>query len=156
MKKMITTLSFLRKDNKILLARKIKGFGTGKLNGVGGKVEPGESIIDGMIRETEEEIRVTPVDYQYYGKVEFDEFIKGEPVNLTFHVFVVTSWTGEIGKSEEMEPYWFDVDDIPYDEMFEDDIYWLPIVLKGKKVDAYFRFDENWNIVEKKIEEIEL
>ena len=40
----ISTLCFLVKDNQILLAMKKRGFGEGKWNGVGGKVNPGETI----------------------------------------------------------------------------------------------------------------
>lgn len=155
MKEMITTLCFLRKGNKVLLGKKKKGFGTGKYNGIGGKQEPGETIIDTFLRETKEEIGVVPTVYKSAGKVSFDETIKHEKVHLTFHLFIVTEWSGEIVESEEMSPFWFDIDKIPYEEMFADDIYWLPQVLEGKSIDAYFEFDEEWNILKKEVKEIE-
>lgn len=36
---METTLCLLKKENSILLAMKKRGFGAGKYNGVGGKIE---------------------------------------------------------------------------------------------------------------------
>ena len=53
-----TTLIILKKDDEILLGLKKRGFGKGRLNGVGGKLEPGETIEEAAIRETEEEIGV--------------------------------------------------------------------------------------------------
>ena len=71
-----TTLCLLKKDDKILLAMKKRGFAQGKYNGVGGKIEEGETPEQAMIRETEEEISVTPTKYEKVGFIEFDEFYK--------------------------------------------------------------------------------
>ena len=54
-----------------------------------------------------------------------------------------------------MKPFWFNVNSIPYDKMFPDDSYWLPLILKGKKIKAHFNFNENWNILSSEIEEVE-
>ena len=43
MEKLETTLSLLKKDNKILLGMKKRGFGEGKYNGVGGKLKENEN-----------------------------------------------------------------------------------------------------------------
>lgn len=149
-----TTLSLLKKDNKILLAMKKIGFGEGKYNGVGGKLEEGETPLAAMIRETEEEISVTPTEYEEVGVIEFDEFYKGKKEKVVMHVYTVTKWDGELTESDETKPEWFDIENIPYDRMFPDDTYWLPYILDGKKIRAYFEFDENWDILSKKIEEI--
>ena len=71
-----TTLCLLKKDNQILLAMKKRGFGEGKYNGVGGKIDKGETPEQAMIREVQEEILVTPTKYEKVGFIEFDEFIK--------------------------------------------------------------------------------
>ena len=60
MKKIQTTLLFLLKENQILLGMKKRGFGAGKYNGIGGKLEPDETVEQAMVRETQEEIGVTP------------------------------------------------------------------------------------------------
>ena len=152
---METTLSLLRKDNKILLAMKKKGFGEGRYNGVGGKLEENETPEDAMIRETWEEINVTPTQYEKVGIISFDEFYKGKKMGLLFHLYIVTEWLGEIAETEEMRPEWFDIEEIPYDKMFPDDKYWLPFILEGKKIKAYFNFDEDWNVLSKKIEPLD-
>lgn len=38
-------------DGKLLLGKKLRGFGEGFWNGFGGKVSKGESIVDAAIRE---------------------------------------------------------------------------------------------------------
>ena len=154
MKKLETTLLILRREDEILLAKKKRGFGTGKYNGVGGKIESGETVEDAMIRECIEEIHVTPTKYEKMGTIEFIEFVKNEKTNLTFNLFVATSWIGEPKESEEMKPKWFKLDEIPYNEMFIDDSYWLPIVLEGNKIKAFFEFDEDWNLLSYNIEKM--
>lgn len=48
--------------NQILLAMKKRGFGEGKWNGAGGKVEAGETIVQAASRELREEtgIEINP------------------------------------------------------------------------------------------------
>ncbi len=154
MKKMETTLCLLRRNEEILLAMKKRGFGEGKYNGVGGKIEGTETPEAAMLRETKEEIGVTPIQYEKVGVVSFDEFYKDEKVNLIFHLYMVTEWEGTPAESEEMQPKWFSIDSIPYNQMLPDDKYWLPLILEGKKIDAYFDFDEEWNLLSKDIKEL--
>ncbi len=149
-----TTLCLLKKENKILLAMKKRGFGEGKYNGVGGKIERGETPDDAMIRETKEEILVTPTKYEKVGIIEFDEFYKGQKEKVMFHLYVASEWQGEPTESDEMKPEWFDIQNIPYDKMFPDDKYWLPLILEGRKIKAYFDFDEEWNLLNKTIEDL--
>jgi len=149
-----TTLCLLKKENKILLAMKKRGFGEGKYNGVGGKIERGETPDDAMIRETKEEILVTPTKYEKVGIIEFDEFYKGQKEKVMFHLYVASEWQGEPTESDEMKPEWFDIQSIPYDKMFPDDKYWLPLILEGRKIKAYFDFDEEWNLLGKKIDDM--
>lgn len=155
MKDIETTLCLLRKNDEILLALKKRGFGEGKYNGVGGKLEIGETSEEAMLRETKEEINVIPTKYEFNGVIEFLEYCKGEKQHLKFYLYIATGWVGEPTEAEEMQPHWFKIDQIPYDKMFKDDSIWLPIVLEGKKVNAKFEFDEEWNLISKEIEEIE-
>ena len=90
MKELETPLLFLRKENKILLARKKKGFGFGKWNGIGGKLEQGETPEQAMIRETEEEIFVTPTKNEKVGIINFIEYYKDELATINMHVYVAT------------------------------------------------------------------
>ena len=153
MKKLQTTLLILRNDNKILLARKKRGFGFGKWNGVGGKVEEKETSEEAMIRETQEEISVTPIEYEKIGIIRFVEYIKEELTTNDMHLYIATKWQGVPKESEEMQPKWFSINNLPWEEMFSDDKYWLPLVLEGKKLDAFFEYDKNWNLQKQKVKE---
>lgn len=149
------TLLFLRKDDQVLLAMKKRGFGEGRWNGVGGKLDKGETIEQALIRETQEEIGVTPTTYEKVGLIEFDEHFKGEPTLMTVHVFTASAWSGEPTESEEMKPAWFDITSIPYDTMWPDDPYWLPQVLDGKKISASFKLDKTDAITEHLVKVVE-
>ena len=151
MNKIETTLLLLRKQNEILLAQKKRGFGAGKFNGVGGKINPNESLDEAMLRETKEEIGIVPLNYHYVGVIDFIEYVNDEKQNLVMHLYTASEWDGEIIESEEMKPYWFEIDKIPYNQMFPDDKYWMPYFLDGEDFDAYFEFDKDWNILSKKI-----
>lgn len=137
----ICTLLLLRKEDEILLAMKKRGFGSDRWNGVGGKVDPGETIEQALVRECQEEICVTPTTYE---KVAVHDFVfpDGTP-DMEVHAYVATDWEGEPTETEEMAPQWFKIDDIPYDEMWQDDIVWLPQIVRGKKMLGLFVFDEH-------------
>ena len=153
MKEIETTLLLLRRDNEILLALKKRGFGEGKYNGVGGKLEKGETPDMAMLRETKEEILITPTEYDKVAIIDFLEYVKGEKTKLRFHLYVATKWDKEPEESEEMKPKWFNINEIPYSQMFPDDKYWMPMILEGKKIKGFFEFDENWNLLSYKIDE---
>ena len=136
-----TTLLLLLKDDQILLAMKKRGFGVGRWNGVGGKIEPGESVEEAAARECYEEIGVKPGALQRVAHLTFT-FPDGTTDVLT-HVFTTREWEGEPVETEEMAPQWFKLGDIPYDTMWQDDPLWLPHVLDGEKVVATFAFTED-------------
>ena len=45
-------------------------------------------------------------------------------------VYFVRRWQGQVRATEEMEPRWFAVKDLPYEEMWEADKRWLPLLLQ--------------------------
>lgn len=137
----VCTLVFLRQDDQILLAMKKRGFGEGRWNGVGGKVDAGETIEQAMIRETQEEISVTPVDYEQVAYLDFTIDADTKPWQQEVHVYMCTRWEGEPTESEEMAPQWYSLNALPYNNMWQDDEIWLPQVLKGKKLHGAFTFD---------------
>jgi mutator protein MutT len=137
------TLLFLVKDNQILLAMKKRGFGAGKWNGVGGKIEVGESIEQALVRECQEEINVTPKNWKPVAELDFVQDSTTDPWHMYVHVYISHEWEGEPTESEEMNPAWFDVTAIPYADMWDDDAFWVPKVLEGELVTGKFIFDEN-------------
>jgi mutator protein MutT len=146
------TLLFLRRDNKILLAMKNRGFGAGRYNGVGGKVDSNETVEQALVRECQEEIGVTPT---HFWKVAEHDFLQHDenPWRMYVHAYLCDQWEGEPTESEEMTPEWFDVDDIPYDSMWQDDVLWLPAVLEGKHLVGQFTFDRNDAMLSHNIQE---
>ena len=144
MKNLQTTLLYLLKGTQVLIAKKKRGFGVGKYNGIGGKLEPGETVEQAMIRETQEEIGVTPINYKKCGVLDFDMYYKGEHILETVHVFICDVFNGEPCETEEMQPAWFDLKAIPYDGMYPTDKMWLPLVLeKCGCFEGYFKFSND-------------
>jgi mutator protein MutT len=150
----IATLLFLQRRNEILLAMKKRGFGAGRWNGVGGKVESGETIEQALVRECREEISVTPLVYHKVAEHEFTEFHDGAQMRMLVQTFLCSEWEGEPAESEEMAPQWFNVSSIPYEQMWSDDPYWLPQILGDKKVRTHFVLDEHDKLVEHVVTEV--
>lgn len=153
------TLVFLLKPEteEILLAMKKRGFGEGKFNGVGGKVAASETIPSAAVREAKEEIGVDidPADLMKVAELRFS-FEEKPDWSIHCHTFFCTKWVGEPVESEEMAPRWFPIDMIPFDRMWIDDQYWLPLVLDGGKVDAAFHFNSDGSeILEKNVVRIQ-
>lgn len=86
------TLCLLTKDNQVLLAMKKRGFAAGKWNGVGGKQNEGEAIERTAIRETQEEIGVTPLLLQQVAV--FDFFHPNSDWDQRVVVFTTDKWEG--------------------------------------------------------------
>ena len=146
----ILTLCLVLRENQILLGMKKRGFGAGRWNGFGGKVEAGETIEVAAKRETEEECGIAITEMEKVGIHEF-EFENARGDILEVHVFRVDTWTGEPRETEEMRPQWFTTDAIPYDEMWPDDIHWVPVFLTGKKFRTKFLFGEGDAILETEV-----
>ena len=146
----ILTLCLVLRENRILLGMKKRGFGAGRWNGFGGKVEAGETIEVAAKRETEEECGIVITEMEKVGIHEF-EFENARGDILEVHVFRVDAWTGEPRETEEMRPQWFTTDAIPYDEMWPDDIHWVPVFLTGKKFRTKFLFGEGDAILETEV-----
>jgi len=140
-----TTLIYLRKDNKILLGKKLRGFGIGKITGIGGKFEEDESALECAIRESFEESGVRLTKLEEVGRVIYDNLVRnGIAERNLMHVFVATEWQGEPSSSEEMELEWFAIRDIPYEKMWSDAKEYLPALLRGEHFEAYFLYDEKY------------
>lgn len=150
-----TTLLFLRRNGEVLLAMKKRGHGIGFWNGVGGKLDPDETIEQAMVRECQEEIGVTPTAYH---KVAEHDFLMHTADEGTWHMYTHTylcdDWNGNPTETDEMAPKWFPIGSIPYDDMWQDDRYWLPQVLSGKLLKTLFTFDANNTLLTQKITEV--
>ncbi len=146
--KKILTLGYLLKENEICLGMKKRGFGEGNWNGFGGKVEEGESIEQGIIREIKEESGVVVAESDLE-KVAVVEFFFKDGKHLEVHTFFIRRWEGEPRETEEMKPSWFTYKDIPYQKMWADDEYWMPRAFAGEKLQGKVWFTEDGTTIEK-------
>ncbi len=131
-------LCFIVKEGRVLLIRKKRGLGAGKINAPGGKLEPGETALASAIRETQEEVGVTPLQLEERGLLRF-QFVDGYALNCA--VFVARDFVGDPISTPEADPLWFDLDAVPYQEMWADDSEWLPCLLDGGTFTGSFLFD---------------
>lgn len=138
------TLCFLVKPGKVLLAMKKRGFGQGKWNGVGGKVGENETIEQATVRETKEEIGVTPTSMEKVAVIDFyfPDIKEDKTWAQQVHVFFARQWQGEPTETEEMAPQWFKNTELPFESMWKDDEFWLPRVLAGDKLRGRFVFND--------------
>lgn len=129
---------------KILLGMKKTGFGHGKYNGFGGKIEDGETTLAAALRELAEECGILAKvdDLRPAGELTFI-FPANPEYDHDVHIYTLVNWQGEPEETDEMKPAWFEIADIPYSDMWASDNYWLPAVLKGKKIKGRVIFAEN-------------
>jgi 8-oxo-dGTP diphosphatase len=132
------TLLFVRKKGKLLLIHKKRGLGAGKINGPGGRLDPGETPKQAAIRELREELRVTPTGVRRAGELLF-QFTNGHSIHG--YVFTATGIQGRPQETHEAVPMWTSVKSIPYQNMWADDRVWLPLMLAGRKFNGRFLFD---------------
>ena len=129
---------FIVRGDEVLLMRKKRGFGQGKINGPGGKLDPGETELQCAIRETEEELGVKAQDPVKRGELWF-QFVDGLRMHVA--VFHAKHHEGEVIETEEAFPLWTKIEEIPFDAMWADDRYWLHRMLtSGEDVGFLGRF----------------
>lgn len=132
------TLVFVVRGGEILLIRKKRGLGAGKINGPGGRLEPPETLLECAVREVREELGVTPLGMELGGENRF-QFVDGYSIHV--HIFRASDCEGEPRETPEAIPHWTPLDAIPYDEMWEDDRLWLPLLFAGTPFDGRFLFE---------------
>lgn len=138
---------------RVLLGMKKRGFGAGRWNGFGGKVLLGETIEASAIREMKEETGIVVCELEKVGLLHFA--FTDHPETIDVHVFAIKDFSGEPTESEEMRPQWFYIDEIPFSDMWPDDIYWYPLFLKGKKFKGDFLFEGHDKILKQELGEVE-
>jgi 8-oxo-dGTP diphosphatase len=143
------TLLFVIRGGRILLIDKKTGLGAGKINGPGGRIEPGEAPMDAAVREVEEELCVTPTGVRWCGELLF-QFTDG--YSMRGFVYTASDFTGEPRETGEAAPLWTPVDEIPYDRMWEDDRLWVPLMLAGKTFRGFFIFS-GYSLLDARVEE---
>ena len=129
---------FVRRDGQILLIRKKRGLGAGKVVGPGGRIAPYESPLQAAVREVQEELGITPTGVQASGELSF-QFRDG--YSLLVYVFTATGCEGEAQETEEAVPLWTPLERVPFDQMWADDYLWFPLLLSSTPFSGRFLFD---------------
>ncbi len=137
--KEVCVITYLFDGDKVLLIDKKTGLGKGLVNAPGGHIEEAETALEAAIREFKEETDLTITDLKMVGKLNF-QFKDG--LSERGYVYFATKHTGDAKETEEAKPFWCPVSEIPYDKMWEDDLYWLPLALEGKHFEGFFIFDD--------------
>ncbi len=117
------------------------------------QLEAGETITQATIRESQEEIGVTPLIFQQVAELDFYGGSTDEGQHIFAYVFLCTKWEGEPIESEEMAPKWFNKSEIPYEAMWQGDSFWIPKILDGKTIRAVLSFDAHDNLIDMKFDE---
>ena len=134
-------VTFLMKDDKILLGKRKEEFGKGIYVGIGGSVEK-ETREEAAIRELEEETGIKAGKDGLEMVAEMS-FIFPEKPGWTMHVtyYILRKWEGEPAETDEIIPEWFSVDALPYDRMWDDAKYWMGFMLEGKRMRGSFIYE---------------
>ncbi|MFH0961439.1 MAG: NUDIX domain-containing protein [archaeon] len=148
------TLVFVVQSGKILLIRKKRGIGAGKYNGVGGRIEPGETPEECARREVKEELGLvlSEAELKRQGLLRFS---RGRDPFMDVWVFRADSFSGSPCETDEAIPFWFETGKMPFDEMWAGDRFWLPLLISGKRFLGKFSFDESMEkLVSKEVVEL--
>ncbi|MFZ3043804.1 MAG: NUDIX domain-containing protein [Minisyncoccia bacterium] len=132
----IATLGLVFQDDKLLLGEKKRGeIGTGILSGPGGKLEPGETLEECLIRETREELEIEldPASLELVADI---DFYAAEELDFRVRVYRANILSGEIHETSDMIPAWYPCSDLPYDRMYESDRHWFAKAVRGQKFKA--------------------
>lgn len=132
-----STLVFIVQEEQVLLIHKKTGLGQGKVNGPGGKLEGNESWIDCARREVKEELNIEISELKWVAEL---CFMMSDYPDILCHVFLTDVYQGEAIETREARPFWCPINQIPYEQMWTDDQYWLPRALEGERVIGHFVF----------------
>ncbi len=133
-------LIFIVRAGQVLLIRKKRGLGAGKITAPGGRQEAGETLVDCARRELFEEVGLRAVDVPSpLGLLRF-QFTNG--YKLQVHLFRSLACSGHAHETEEAVPHWYPLDALPLEEMWEDDVLWLPQVLAGQAMHGDFLYED--------------
>lgn len=141
----LTVLCLIRRDDEYLLQDRIKNDWRG-FTLPGGHVEPGESIVDAVVREMKEETGLTVENPKICGVKQFP--IDGGRY-LVF-LFVADAFSGEVISSEEGAMHWVKKEDLAKVNLVNDFKELLEVMLDENLSEFQYVIDDgNWKVVQK-------
>ncbi|MBR2408511.1 MAG: 8-oxo-dGTP diphosphatase [Lachnospiraceae bacterium] len=141
----LTVLCLIRRGDEYLLQDRVKKDWRG-FTLPGGHVEPGESIVDAVVREMKEETGLAVENPKLCGVKQFP--IDGGRY-LVF-LFVADKFSGEIVSSEEGAMHWVKKEDLPKVNLVNDFTELLEVMLDENLSEfQYVVEDGKWKVVQK-------
>jgi 8-oxo-dGTP diphosphatase len=132
------TLCFVLHAGHLLLLRgaSTKRLWAGRLNGIGGHVEPGETPLECARRELWEEARVSPSTLSLRGVIHISSDLQEPGVLILVYLGEVAS--RDVRVSAEGEPVWCDLERLPWAEMVDDLPSLLPLILDRERKELVY------------------
>lgn len=125
-----TTLCYIKKDGCYLMLHRTKKKNDGSFEkwlGVGGKIEPGETPDECILRETKEETGLTLTTYSYRGKV---NFYSNQWEDEIMYLYTATEYTGEMIDCNEGNLEWVPLSEIMNLHLWEGDKIFLKLLME--------------------------
>lgn len=137
----LATLCYVQKNGKTLMLHRVKkadDVHEGKWNGLGGKLEPGESPEDCVIREIREESGLKIKSPKLKGVLTFPDFAKSE--DWYVFVFTASKFTGRLIDSPEGNLAWIADRDLLKLNLWEGDKVFLPLLRRKGHFSGKFHY----------------
>jgi 8-oxo-dGTP diphosphatase len=136
----LATVCFVCREDKVLLQLRPSHLSwSGRWNGPGGKVDPGEAPQETIAREVAEETGLRILDPTRHGTLDL-VFGQPEQSRLVVHLFRATRFAGRPrGTAGTLR--WFRRDRLPWELLWPDQRYWLGSVLDGGHLEGSCTFD---------------
>lgn len=143
--RILSTLVYVVKDNDVLMVHRVKkknDIHIDKYNGLGGKIENGETPLECAIREVKEESQLEITDIKFKGNMYFPKFDK-DLNDWQVYLYRVDGFKGELMKnSPEGELIWVNRGKLLELNLWEGDKIFIPHVFSDEIIDARFTYKE--------------
>ncbi|MFH1456302.1 MAG: 8-oxo-dGTP diphosphatase [archaeon] len=139
----LATLCYIKSENKTLMLHRIKkenDMHKGKWNGLGGKIKPGETPEECVIREVREESGLIIKNPLLKGFLTFPEFDDNEEWRV--FVYVATEFYGELIDSPEGNLAWINNPEILNLNIWGGDKHFLKWIEGEKFFSAKMNYDK--------------
>ena len=139
----LATLCYVRRDGKTLMVHRVKkanDMHQGKWNGLGGKLEPGETPEECAIREVFEEAGLVCRNPTWKGLITFPAFSQEEDW-YTF-LYVMREFEGELINSPEGDLSWVDDDKLLDLNLWAGDRVFIPWLERPGFFSAKFIYED--------------
>lgn len=124
----LSTLCYVQRSGQYLMLHRVKkkqDMNQDKWIGIGGKLEPGESPEDCLLREAQEETGLTLTDYRFRGVV---TFVSDRWGTEYMFLYTATGFTGEMKVCDEGDLEWVEFDKIPSLPLWQGDHIFLRLL----------------------------